>query len=166
MNFQLVAGLQNRDVSAALWISFSSVKTLLIPREPIRAPLGVNVPGSSLAGFQVTLVGRFWPTPEASMNSPSTIENRKTHLWLARPCPVPRLREHRGGCDAHVHGDSWLRPQQVQAGRDRGDFAARPEGLRLNGVCRLINSDRRLSKRRLDGDQASKPVECTTCDTH
>lgn len=41
-----------------------------------------------------------------------------------------------------------------------------PKGLRLNGVCRLINSDRRLSKRRLDGDQASKPVECTTCDTH
>jgi len=36
-----------------------------MPREPIRAPLGVNVPGSSLAGFQVTLFGRIWVTPEA-----------------------------------------------------------------------------------------------------
>jgi len=34
-------------------------------REPIRAPLGVNVPGLSLAGFQVTLFGRIWVTLEA-----------------------------------------------------------------------------------------------------
>ena len=35
-----------------------------MPREPIRAPLGVNVPGSAMAGFQVTLYGRFWVTAE------------------------------------------------------------------------------------------------------
>src|SRR5262249_22575082 len=44
---------------------FSSLKTLLMPREPIRASLGVNVPGFLMAGFQVTLYGRFWVTAEA-----------------------------------------------------------------------------------------------------
>src|SRR5262249_49659892 len=44
---------------------FSSLKTLLMPREPIRASLGVNVPGFLMAGFQVTLYGRFWLTAEA-----------------------------------------------------------------------------------------------------
>src|SRR5712672_1215371 len=43
---------------------FSSLKTLLMPREPIRAPLGVNVPGFAMAGFQVTLHGRIWVTAE------------------------------------------------------------------------------------------------------
>src|SRR5215813_1058234 len=43
---------------------FSSLKTLLMPREPIRAPLGVNVPGSAMAGFQPTSYGRFWVTTE------------------------------------------------------------------------------------------------------
>src|SRR5215468_467392 len=43
---------------------FSSLKTLLMPREPIRAPLGVNVPGFAMAGFQVTLYGRIWVTAE------------------------------------------------------------------------------------------------------
>jgi two-component system, OmpR family, KDP operon response regulator KdpE len=37
-----------------------------MPREPIRAPIGVNVPGFAMAGFQVTLYGRFWVTPEDS----------------------------------------------------------------------------------------------------
>jgi hypothetical protein len=37
---------------------------LLMPREPIRAPLGVNVPGFAMAGFQVTLYGRIWVTAE------------------------------------------------------------------------------------------------------
>src|SRR5215469_5388481 len=53
--------------SAITCCFFSSLKTLLMPREPIRAPLGVNVPGSSLAGFQVTLFGRIWVTPEARL---------------------------------------------------------------------------------------------------
>jgi len=35
-----------------------------MPREPIRAPLGVNVPGFAMAGFQVTLHGRIWVTAE------------------------------------------------------------------------------------------------------
>src|SRR5215469_2282236 len=43
---------------------FSSLKTLLMSREPIRAPLGVNVPGFPIAGFQLTLYGRIWVTPE------------------------------------------------------------------------------------------------------
>ena len=43
---------------------FSSLKTLLMSREPIRALLGVNVPGFPMAGFQVTLYGRIWVTPE------------------------------------------------------------------------------------------------------
>jgi hypothetical protein len=44
---------------------FSSFKTLLMPREPINAPVGVNVPGLTMAGFQLTLYGRIWVTPEA-----------------------------------------------------------------------------------------------------
>ena len=43
---------------------FSSLKTLLMPTEPIRAPVGVNVPGFPMAGFQLTLHGRIWVTPE------------------------------------------------------------------------------------------------------
>jgi hypothetical protein len=35
-----------------------------MPSEPIRAPLGVNVPGFAMAGFQVTLHGRIWVTAE------------------------------------------------------------------------------------------------------
>src|SRR6184192_1034089 len=43
---------------------FSVLKTLLMPSEPIRALSGVNVPGFSMAGFQLTLYGRIWATPE------------------------------------------------------------------------------------------------------
>ena len=43
----------------------SSLKTLLMPREPTKAPLGVNVLDFPMAGFQPTLYGRFWVTPEA-----------------------------------------------------------------------------------------------------
>src|SRR5258706_15734888 len=52
--------------SAMTCCFFSSLKTLLMPREPISAPFGVNVPGSAMAGFQVTLYGRFWVTPEGA----------------------------------------------------------------------------------------------------
>jgi hypothetical protein len=38
---------------------------MLMPKEPIRAPLGVNVPGLTMAGFQLTLHGRIWVIPEA-----------------------------------------------------------------------------------------------------
>src|SRR6266478_994282 len=44
----------------------SVLKTLLMPSEPIRALSGVNVPGFPMAGFQLTLYGRFWATPEES----------------------------------------------------------------------------------------------------
>src|SRR5215469_2521893 len=53
--------------SAITCCFFSSLKTLLMPREPIRAPFGVNVPGSAMAGFQLTLYGRFWVTAEAKI---------------------------------------------------------------------------------------------------
>src|SRR5712664_3540511 len=52
--------------SAMTCCFFSSLKTLLMPKEPIRAPLGVNVPGFTMAGFQLTLYGRIWVTPEDS----------------------------------------------------------------------------------------------------
>src|SRR5262245_19130819 len=50
--------------SAMTCCFFSSLKTLLMPREPIRPPFGVYVPGLSLAGFQATFIGRFCVTPE------------------------------------------------------------------------------------------------------
>ena len=50
--------------SAMTCCFFSSLKTLLMPKEPISAPLGVNVPGLPMAGFQLTLHGRIWVTPE------------------------------------------------------------------------------------------------------
>src|SRR6202040_1605005 len=50
--------------SAMTCCFFSSLKTLLMPKEPIRAPLGVNVPGPTMAGFQLTLHGRIWVIPE------------------------------------------------------------------------------------------------------
>ena len=37
--------------SAGLVLYFSSRKTLLIPREPLRPPVGVNVPGSNAGWF-------------------------------------------------------------------------------------------------------------------
>jgi len=37
-----------------------------MPSEPIRALSGVNVPGFPMAGFQLTLYGRIWATPEAA----------------------------------------------------------------------------------------------------
>ncbi len=52
--------------SATTCCFFSSLKTLLMPREPINAPVGVNVPGFTMAGFQLTLYGRIWVTPEAN----------------------------------------------------------------------------------------------------
>src|SRR5215468_6164497 len=50
--------------SAITCCFFSSLKTLLMPSEPIKAPLGVNVPDFAMAGFQLTLYGRIWVTPE------------------------------------------------------------------------------------------------------
>ena len=35
-------------------------------------------------------------------------QDRKTHLRLACPCSLPRLRKHRPGCHAGVHPDSRL----------------------------------------------------------
>src|SRR5271170_7170662 len=50
--------------SAMTCCFFASLKTLLIPTEAIAPLAGVNVLALSLAGFQVTLIGRFWVIPE------------------------------------------------------------------------------------------------------
>jgi hypothetical protein len=42
-----------------------------MPREPISAPFGVNVPGLPLAGFQLTLIGRIWVIPEDFFETPN-----------------------------------------------------------------------------------------------
>src|SRR5215469_14094197 len=55
--------------SAITCCFFSSLKTLLMLREPIRAPLAVNVPGFAMAGFQLTLYGRIWVTPEGELGN-------------------------------------------------------------------------------------------------
>src|SRR5262249_1809317 len=81
---------------------FSSLKTLLMPREPIRASLGGNVPGFLMAGFQVTLYGRFWVTAEAwpcflfLFQSSSTLNGYGNHSFhRSRPSNlVPQRSEH------------------------------------------------------------------------
>ena len=54
--------------SAITCCFLSLLKTLLMPREPIKAPSGVNVPGFPMAGFQLTLYGRIWVTPEERLS--------------------------------------------------------------------------------------------------
>src|SRR5271156_2384557 len=68
--------------SAMTCCFFASLKTLLIPTEAI-APLdGVNVLALSLAGFQVTLIGRFWVIPEAR---PTTFTGEDECKGVVRP---------------------------------------------------------------------------------
>jgi hypothetical protein len=52
--------------SAITCCFLSSLKTLLMPREPIRASLGVNVPDFAMAGSRLTLYGRIWVIPEGT----------------------------------------------------------------------------------------------------
>src|SRR5215472_7340558 len=75
--------------SAITCCFFSSLKTLLMPKEPIKAPLGVNVPGSAMAGFQLTLYGRIWVTPEGSY-----CRERDLCIHMSTQC-----RTLVGGCD-------------------------------------------------------------------
>lgn len=49
---------------------------------PIRAPLGVNAPGFAMAGFQLTLYGRIWVTPEVQSDSPIFDRLRRGYLVL------------------------------------------------------------------------------------
>src|SRR5215469_3240113 len=58
---------------------FSSLKTLLMPTKATAPYVGINVPDSfPLAGFEVTLFGRFWMTPEVpgEMLGPSAFYNQ------------------------------------------------------------------------------------------
>jgi hypothetical protein len=50
--------------SAMTCCFFSALKTLLMPTGRMSAPLESMSRALSLAGFQVTLIGRFWVTPE------------------------------------------------------------------------------------------------------
>src|SRR5438445_11747630 len=65
----------------------SVLKTLLMPSEPIRALSGVNVPGFPMAGFQLTLYGRIWATPEdrsgdsSRKNPPHAVPVERAGLW-------------------------------------------------------------------------------------
>src|SRR5215469_16594156 len=74
---------------------FSSLKTLLMPREPIRAPFGVNVPSSAMAGFQLTLYGRFWVTAEDRRPSGSHSERVLSRISPAQS--VYRMMEVTSG---------------------------------------------------------------------
>src|ERR1700693_6217703 len=64
--------------SAMTCCFFSSLKTLLMSTEPTRALVAVNVPGFTVAGFEVTFYGRFWVTPEVH----------------SRGCARPDLQRH------------------------------------------------------------------------
>jgi hypothetical protein len=92
---------------AIICCRLSSLNTLLMPREATLPPRVVNVPGDyfSMAGFEVTLYGRFWVTPEGmalSFAARSTgftrprrsppvapSQHEQTHLR-----PGPNLRHH------------------------------------------------------------------------
>src|SRR5215469_8073759 len=53
---------------------FSSLKTLLMPTKATAPYVGINVPDSfPLAGFEVTLFGRFWVTHEVAFFNLTTL---------------------------------------------------------------------------------------------
>src|SRR5215204_5800141 len=58
---------QPRRPKAIICCRLSSLNTLLMTLKASLPPRVVNVPGDyfSMAGFEVTLHGRFWVTPEA-----------------------------------------------------------------------------------------------------
>jgi hypothetical protein len=69
-----------------------------MPSEPIRALSGVNVPGFPMAGFQLTLYGRIWVTPEAppinNLGILCVITFSTAHLpRIAKPVRVPRIAQ-------------------------------------------------------------------------
>jgi len=66
-----------------------------MPSKPIRALSGVNVPGFPMAGFQVTLYGRIWATPEEPPRS------RQFLAWVQ----VLLLNEFQVQGDAHTVDD-------------------------------------------------------------
>src|SRR5215469_12930259 len=68
--------------SAITCCFLSLLKTLLMPREPIRAPSGVNVPGFPMAGFQLTLYGRIWVTPEVQTREDNWVAYRASGLYF------------------------------------------------------------------------------------
>ena len=72
-----------------------------MPREPTRASLGVNVPGLTMAGFQLSLYGRIWVTPEDEQ------EQEKTNKEGNNPANNPSecSRGARFEMLAHVNGD-------------------------------------------------------------
>src|SRR5436853_4367089 len=74
----------------------SVLKTLLMPSEPIRALSGVNVPGFPMAGFQLTLYGRIWATPEGKISENNYVWRKlpsKGRMGLVRPGQNPNLQK-------------------------------------------------------------------------
>src|SRR5437660_4528606 len=121
----------------------SVLKTLLMPSEPIRALSGVNVPGFPMAGFQLTLYGRFWATPEGhralagqlwfwvvwvvlsvlpSRRSPFSISDRFFYAFTVAYIVVCTRTEHdratsgMGGSDPRVF---WAAVSRPERGRSR-----------------------------------------------
>src|SRR2546421_414354 len=94
----------------------SVLKTLLMPSEPIRALSGVNVPGFPMAGFQLTLYGRIWATPEAQASAKLKIDpdDYKSRVWVTRPRP---------GVDRSA--SAWLIRRFIDS---KARFAFAPEG--------------------------------------
>src|SRR6266851_9319550 len=77
---------------------FASLKTLLIPTKATALRRNQRPRASfSLAGFQVTLIGRFWVTAEAPLNSPDQLSVVTGELPTMN-CPVrSRLENLRFG---------------------------------------------------------------------
>ena len=71
-SFKWAAKQENSSHRDVFSLDFPFYRTLLMPTEPIRAPIGVNVPGLPMAGFQLTLHGRIWVTAEGI---------RDTKIW-------------------------------------------------------------------------------------
>src|SRR5215208_8530715 len=76
---------------AIICCRLSSLNTLLMAPEATVPPSDVNVPGDyfSLAGFDVTMYGRFWVTPEVRFKTFSSLS--RLSLALKRKCRGPRV---------------------------------------------------------------------------
>jgi hypothetical protein len=74
--------------SAMTCCCFSVLKTLLMSTEPIRPCVVVNVPSAAMAGFQVTLYGRFWVTPEEEAKTQFLGVGIRCILEINRRCPL------------------------------------------------------------------------------
>src|SRR5947207_14160841 len=79
--------------SAITCCRFSALKTLDIPAAGVQPTAQVNVsaPGAALAGFQVSINGRFWVSTEApELRRTSCERNQRSPDLAHQQAPVPR----------------------------------------------------------------------------